>query len=129
MDEVLLSLQPHWVKLILDGTKQIEIRKNLPQCDLPFRILIYETKAGRGTVVGECICWQAYQIGTAENMAAIQLQSCLSVAEIKAYAGKRKPWAWYLSHVVEYSQPRPLSDFGIQRAPQSWCYIKKGDSA
>ena len=39
-------------------------------------------------------------------------------------------WYWYkyalkISGVQKYASPRPLADFGIARAPQSWCYAKE----
>ena len=39
-------------------------------------------------------------------------------------------WYWYkyalkISGVQKYASPKPLADFGIARAPQSWCYAKE----
>lgn len=74
---VMLSIQPKWCELIASGTKTIEVRKNRPQIETPFKCYIYETKGksadmlvrkdsngesvvtynnGKGRVIGEFIC-------------------------------------------------------------------------
>ena len=32
---------------------------------------------------------------------------------------------WHISDLVIYDQPKELCDFGIKRAPQSWCYVRR----
>lgn len=74
---VMLSVHPKWCELIASGTKTIEVRKNRPQIETPFKCYIYETKGksadmlvrkdsngesvvtynnGKGRVIGEFIC-------------------------------------------------------------------------
>lgn len=43
MREVLISIQPKWCKLICSGEKTVEVRKNRPKCEVPFKVYIYET--------------------------------------------------------------------------------------
>ena len=38
---VLLSIRPNWCKLIASGRKTVEVRKNEPKLDKPFRCFIY----------------------------------------------------------------------------------------
>lgn len=40
---VLLSIRPNWCKLIASGRKTVEVRKNEPKLDKPFRCFIYCT--------------------------------------------------------------------------------------
>ena len=76
MKAVLISIRPEWCDRIATGEKTIEIRKNKPNIEPPFKCYIYETKAinrkklivdldgelptiyarGRGKVIGEFIC-------------------------------------------------------------------------
>ena len=68
MKAVLMSIQPKWCELIASGEKTIEVRKNKPKLDVPFKVYIYETKAlykprgtkhlfqGSGKVIGEFVC-------------------------------------------------------------------------
>lgn len=44
---ILISIRPEWVEKILNGEKTIEIRRNMPKCDLPIDVYIYCTKGDR----------------------------------------------------------------------------------
>lgn len=41
---ILISIRPEWVAKILNGEKTIEIRKNMPKCELPIDVYIYCSK-------------------------------------------------------------------------------------
>jgi len=39
--------------------------------------------------------------------------------------GKGKPlFGWHISDLKIYDKPKELSEFGLNRAPQSWCYVE-----
>jgi predicted transcriptional regulator len=115
-------MKPYWGQKILTGEKIVEIRKSAPQRGkAPFLVYIYETKAGCGAVIGECVCYCTNQIS---DYSAVSRFSLLSTKELAEYAGSRKIYAWFLAKVVQYSEPRPLLEFGLKRAPQSWCYVR-----
>lgn len=40
---VLISIRPEWVEKILDGKKTLEVRKNRPNMETPFKVYIYCT--------------------------------------------------------------------------------------
>lgn len=40
---VLISIQPKWCKLIAHGKKTVEVRKNRPKLETPFKVYIYCT--------------------------------------------------------------------------------------
>lgn len=44
MKAVLISIRPRWCELIRAGVKTIEIRKNRPKLETPFRCYIYQSK-------------------------------------------------------------------------------------
>jgi len=50
---VLISVQPRWCGLILNGKKTIEIRKTKPNIAPPFKCYIYCTNKGRPLVYGD----------------------------------------------------------------------------
>ena len=41
---VLISIQPKWCELIANGKKTVEVRKNRPRLETPFKCYIYQTK-------------------------------------------------------------------------------------
>ncbi len=45
MKSILMSIRPEWCKKIFDGEKTIEVRKTRPLIDMPFKVLVYCTKA------------------------------------------------------------------------------------
>lgn len=51
-------------------------------------------------------------------------RSCLTEDELVAYAQDSAIYGWRVNMVVRFPKPRPLSDFGLTRAPQSWQYLK-----
>lgn len=46
---VLLSIQPKWCEMIVNGKKTIEVRKTRPKLDPPFKCYIYETLGRKHT--------------------------------------------------------------------------------
>ena len=46
MITIVQSIRPKWTKEIFSLKKRIELRKDKPATDEPFRVLIYETKGG-----------------------------------------------------------------------------------
>ena len=74
MKSVLISIQPKWVEKIASGEKTIEVRKNRPNLETPFKVYIYQSKKfvqaeigeankyrpflrqNQGKVIGEFIC-------------------------------------------------------------------------
>lgn len=125
MIDVLLSVRPCWCGKILRREKPVELRKSRPRIEGAYRVYLYETRQGRGAVVGECICWMVERAAQRVYSPAMVEGSCLSIEEIDTYANGQPVYGWYLAKVTEYKHPRPLSDFNLQRAPQSWCYVKE----
>lgn len=93
MKSVLISIQPKWCELIASGKKMVEIRKNKPKIETPFKVYIYATWNGKSTdillkegntlfvadyrnqskrasgkVIGEFVCDQIDEIGYSPEM-------------------------------------------------------------
>ena len=39
------------------------------------------------------------------------------------YDGKTQAVAYKLNNIVEYAKPKVLADYGVNAAPQSFCYL------
>lgn len=52
MKSVMLSIQPKYCEMIANGKKTVEVRKNRPKAEPPFRCFVYCTKQGRPLVYG-----------------------------------------------------------------------------
>lgn len=135
--DVLISIKPEWVQKIISGEKTIELRKSFPKQVTPFRCFIYVTKGfkpnrpysaklreSRGKIIGEFVCDLIYLVTPIPAVAeAFSGVSCVSAESIMNYGGNKMVYGWRISDLKIYDEPRPLSDFYLDRAPQSWCYI------
>lgn len=129
---VLLSMRPEWCDMIRIGEKTVEIRKNMPKIETPFRCFIYQTGeyipayiqspySGRrkpGRVIGEFTCDRidpihVFRDGAVQNwMYAETDRSGLTYGEVAAYIGKEKTgYAWHISGLKIYDHPKRLEDF------------------
>ena len=81
-----------------------------------------------GKVIGEFICDNIVNTFSDSGFWVqdnVVNGSCLSPAKIRIYANGRKLYAWHISNLVIYDNPKELSEFGLKRPPQSWCYVKE----
>lgn len=115
-----------------------------------------------GKVIGEFACdcvtplynvcmddWKRLAGGLHNIEKELVNQACLTEANLHTYAGGKKCFAWHISDLLIYDQPRELSEFqratdpcdfchaeytwectdckkfggNIKRPPQSWCYV------
>ena len=128
---VLLSIRPQYCELIASGKKTIEVRKNRPKLETPFKCYIYCTKgvekwlAGiigkhpseklNGKVIGEFVCDRATNLFADSRFwldeKAVE-QTCLTGNQIREYAnGKEALYGWHISALQIYDKPKELSEF------------------
>lgn len=121
------------------GCKLEEVRKTVPKGKLPVRVLCCESGSG-GQIKCEFIL-DKYRVETVESILR-QYPPCMprwsiipkvqiTLGELEAYMGSdpfRKIYFWHISRMVDYCSEqgyrvRHVSEFGLKRAPQSWCYV------
>ena len=125
MTEIMISIQPKWVEKILDLSKRWEMRKTIPKAKGPFRVFIYQTEGGG--VVGEFVCDSFTEVDPGEITKRILTDTQLTKQEALEYADGKTVYLWRIRSLVDYPEPKPLSAYGLDRPPQSWCYIKGSD--
>ena len=88
---------------------------------------------GNGKVIGEFVCdktifvymdyfdYPNYDISDDDLR-----ETCLSQSMLFDYAKGKPVYGWHISDLIIYDKPRELSDFGMKRPPQSWCYVEEG---
>lgn len=122
---ILMSIRKKYCDAIFDGRKTIELRKNKPAPYSPHRVFVYESK-GRGMVVGEFVCYAVCSWSVSAIWNRFGDKICVTRHELDAYYGGRDVgYTWYIRDAVRYDTPLPLSEFGVYRPPQSWCYLHK----
>ena len=126
---VLISIQPKWCEKIFNGEKSIEVRKNRPKLETPFKCYIYCTKPkyehedfirtdypkpqfyGGGKVIGEFTCDRIYGLAPLNHAPDdVEQQACLTREEIVRYL-KGVGYGWHISDPKIYNKPKELSEF------------------
>ena len=94
MKSVLASIQPKYCELIASGEKTIEVRKNKPKLDTPFKCLIYCTKPSKAyqTICG-CMCINTDELfrlpnGTIKHDSSVELMCCDNYSKDNFLNGK-----------------------------------------
>lgn len=133
---ILISIRPEWCELIADGKKTIEVRKNRPRLETPFKVYIYCTKErnssealwtcgvigkfsdkANGRIIGEFVCdkierfdvpYPAYQ---QELDKRIIDRSGITYSHLHRYAGHNCLYSWNISNLVVYAKPKELNFF------------------
>lgn len=135
MKAVLISIHPEWCAKIASGEKTIEVRKNRPKIETPFKCYIYMTAGnasypvtkngvpymchnnGGKVVIGEFVCdnircfnvpYPAYQN---EMDKSILEQSGLTYYQLHRYAYHDALYGWHISDLKIYDEPKGLSEF------------------
>lgn len=126
---VMLSLKHIHCENILCGKKTSELRTKSPYQPTPYGAYLYDcaSSGGVGMVVGECdvyddVGWRMC-VGVPAHLSKA---ACISNSEIWEYSGngKKVVHELRLRNVKRYETPKPLSEFGLKRPPQSWCYAE-----
>lgn len=125
MTEILISIQPKWCEKILNLSKRWEMRKRRPKDPGAYRVFIYQTEGGG--VIGEFVCDTFLEVGPGEITKQVLNDTQLTLKEAIDYADEMTVYLWRIRSLIVYPEPKPLSSFGIDRPPQSWCYVKGGD--
>ena len=118
----LFSIRPEYVEQIFNGTKRFEYRKQPNRTPIN-KILIYETSPIM-KIVGEAEVEEVL-VDTPEVIwEKTKEYSGINKKFYDQYFRKRDTAvAYQLKNVIKYETPKELSNFGIKRAPQSFCYL------
>ena len=168
MKSVLISIRPQWCEKIISGRKTVEVRKNKPTLETPFKCYIYCTygqglieyndpdypnmllgqkvskdaiwgNCSNGKVIGEFVCdsigeYTNYSLdeqrGHFKRREGLLRSACMTLKDWRDYIGWYESdlgFGWHISELNIYDTPKELSEFGLTRAPQSWCYVNGGD--
>ena len=131
---VILSIHQEWAEKIYSGEKEVEWRKTFPTEATPgMPVLIYETAPVR--MVTGLFYWISKEAliirkpdfeGQEIHPTAKRIieAGCVPLDDLKKYQGENgRLYAWNVRGKMKFSEPRTLSDYGLERAPQSWQYV------
>lgn len=117
-----MSIREPFVTLILSGIKKVELRR-VPMKRGITHVLIYESR-GAGQVVGYFEVSKIVEARPSSIWRRFGKVSGLDKSEFdRYYFGCVVAVAIGVKKAVRLKEPFPLSDFQIQRPPQSFMYI------
>lgn len=153
MKSVLASFKPQYCELIASGRKTVELCKNRPKLDTPFKVYMYCTNSGKPLVYGSPVptyveenlvttsgysrekaerifgCWNGKVIGefVCDEIVKYEpfyddyseyyidddtlMSACLTPEESLKYGNRNPLYAWHISDLVIYDEPRELGEF------------------
>lgn len=62
--------------------------------------------------------------GLTEKQKEIADKACIGWLGIYEYANGKSTYAWHISDLQVFDRPKELSEFGLKKAQQSWCYVE-----
>lgn len=115
MKTILMSIKARHNRNIESGLKKSELRLKPPTCELPFKVLTYESGFdGRHKVVNEWICDNITQWRICVGIPAhLPKAACVSAEEIREYSGKnyKDVSEMRITNLKIYDKPKELSEF------------------
>ena len=124
MSDIVASVHPRHAQAILDGTKTVELRKRAPRCaELIDRMYIYET-APTSLVVGRVMVVSIQCLSPDALWMYYGHRTCVTEAEFFEYFdGHLEAYGIEVAVPRRYARPWAITDLGLKRPPQSWCYV------
>lgn len=121
--KVLLSIKPEFVEKIFAGTKKYEFRKSLfKRSDVKYVVIYASAPIKR--VVGEFEIDDILSDDVNTVWELTKRHSGITRAFYNSYFQNRKTAnAIRIGNLTRYEKARPLSDYHVHQAPQSFCYI------
>lgn len=121
--KVLLSIKPEFVEKIFAGTKKYEFRKSLfRRSDVKYVVIYASSPVKR--VVGEFEIDDILSDDVNSLWERTKKHSGITKTFYKSYfQNKKTANAIQIGHLIKYEVTKSLSDYNIDQAPQSFCYI------
>ena len=117
--DVVISIRHEFAESIYSGLKIYELRKQEPHIEVGTRCWIYEPLPV-GKVTGYFIYDGCLKLHKTVMWNRHGHRFGIDIDRYNAYyEGQNEAIAWMVS-MPKHIEPRPLSDFGIKRAPQSY---------
>ena len=138
MNAVLISIRPEWCEKIASGEKTIEVRKNRPKIETPFKCYIYMTAGnasypvtkngapyvchnnGGKVVIGEFVCDKIFdiciEISKPDDLSGYPFPCTgLTDKEVLQYLGNGNAgYGWHISDLKIYDEPKGLDQFWVE---------------
>ena len=122
MKAILITIKARHLNNILTGKKILELRKSFPKLKPPFKVYCCESASG-GQIKGCFTCAGRRVVEAFPCM--IEKEACVTTEEMFEYFKHdfKNAYGWIIKNPVTLENLN-IKDFGLNRAPQSWCYVE-----
>lgn len=123
MSEIVLSINPEYAERIIAGTKKYEFRTRVAKdnvdriaiyCTYPIMKVVAEVEVKGILALPPKDLWEK----------AKQYAGISKIKFFRYFKGRKVAYAYKLGKVRVYPNPKDLIEFGCNRAPQSFVYVK-----
>lgn len=128
MTDIIITIRTEFAEKIYSGEKHFELRKRFPHIAYGTRCWIYEPMPV-GRITG-CFNYGGYQQGNKFLLwRKLNKWFCIDLERyLRYYLDQQEAFAWQVL-LPRRIEPRPLSDFGIRHAPQSYQKVERPEWA
>ncbi len=125
MKKILLSIKPCYVAEILTGRKCVEYRKRIPKNDTVRRVLVYSSHTVKKVVAEFTL--GGFLSGTPEWLwgQTSEIGGITKDVFDDYFEGKDVAYAYQIENLQIFEHAKSLSDYGVERAPQDYCYVER----
>lgn len=122
---IIATIKPQHLCNIRAGLKLYEMRKTCP-AEVPFRVLCCQSQSG-GEIFAEFVVESPKKVRPLVWPELVR-GACVLMHEAEGYANGKEIWFWDINSMIDYCSTkghrvRNIAEFGLKRAPQSWCYV------
>lgn len=123
METIVISINPEYVREIVNGLKKYEYRTKVAKKDID-KLIIYATSPVK-RVIGEAEILDVLALSPNDLWEETKEFSGITKDFFDNYFKNRKiAYAYRLGKIKVYDEPKELSEFGLKSAPQSFAYAK-----
>ena len=124
MKKILLSIKPCYVAEILVGRKMVEYRKRIPHDDTVRQVLIYSSHPVKSVMAEFTL--GGFLFGTPEWLWGQTSEIGGITKEVfdHYFDGKGVAYAYQIKNLQIFDQPKSLSEYGLEKGPQDFCYVE-----
>ena len=126
-NSILLSIKPKWFELIKSGKKSVEIRRKFCEVNYHDELFFYVSSPVKKILLKATGCMSGTYAYYDRPDLICGEETCLTYDEAKEYLFGRKEYCQIFLPRIEYigEVNLELSDFGLKRPPQNYCYLRK----
>lgn len=123
MSTILMSIKPKYVIKLFDGSKKYEYRKT--KCkNIPDKIIVYSSSPIK-KVIGELIIEEVLYGHKEKIWDKTNIHGGIEKNKYDDYfKNKEYAVAYKIKEYVKYDIPKELKEYNVDKAPQSYIYIK-----